>query len=60
MFEVVKQLDFDFIMNSQILWGDYDTIDHLSVYELLRPQNADYVGVLKYYWNGKQRVLMDE
>lgn len=60
MFEVVKQLDFDFIMNSQILWGDYDTIDHLSVYELLRPQNADYVGVLKYYWNGKQRVLVNE
>lgn len=60
MFEVVKQLDFDFIMNSQILWGDYDTIDHLSVYELLRPQNADYVSVLKYYWNGRQRVLVDE
>lgn len=60
MFDVVKQLDFDFIMNSQILWGDYDTIDHLSVYELLRPQNADYVGVLKYYWNGKQRVLVHE
>lgn len=60
MFEVVKQLDFDFIMNSQILWGDYDTIDHLSVYELLRPQNADYVGVLKYYWNGKRRILINE
>ncbi|UOQ83563.1 TIGR02680 family protein [Gracilibacillus salinarum] len=53
MFEVVEQLGFNYIMNSQILWGDYDTVNKLAVSELIRPKNADYVSVLNYRWNGK-------
>lgn len=58
MFEVVEQLGFNYIMNSQALWGDYDTISSLSICELVRPKNADYVTVIRYQWDGKQRSLL--
>lgn len=59
MFEVVEQLGFDYIMNSQILYGDYDTVQSLAIAELVRPKNADFVTVINYKWNGKERVLID-
>ncbi|MDQ0243253.1 uncharacterized protein (TIGR02680 family) [Bacillus fengqiuensis] len=58
MFEVVEQLSFSYIMNSQALWGDYDTISSLSICELVRPKNADFVTVIRYQWDGKQRALV--
>ncbi|MFC0015404.1 MULTISPECIES: TIGR02680 family protein [Allobacillus] len=54
MFEIVEQLGFDYMMNSQVLWGDYDTINELSICELVRPKNADYVSVLRYHWDGNK------
>ncbi|MEH7117152.1 TIGR02680 family protein [Neobacillus vireti] len=60
MFEVVEQLSFNYIMNSQALWGDYDTISSLSICELVRPKNADFVTVIRYEWDGKQRSLVLE
>jgi hypothetical protein len=58
MFEVVEQLGFNYIMNSQALWGDYDTISSLSICELVRPKNADFVTVIRYQWDGNQRSLV--
>ncbi|MFS0823932.1 TIGR02680 family protein [Bacillus sp. 1P02SD] len=58
MFEVVEQLGFNYIMNSQALWGDYDTISSLSIAELVRPKNADFVTVIRYQWDGKQKSLV--
>lgn len=60
MFEVVEQLGFNYIMNSQALWGDYDTISSLSICELVRPKNADFVTVIRYQWDGNQRSLVIE
>jgi uncharacterized protein (TIGR02680 family) len=58
MFRLVVSLDLDFVMNSQALWGDCDTVPALSVYELLRPNNADYVTTIRYRWNGVVRELV--
>lgn len=60
MFEVVEQLGFNYIMNSQALWGDYDTVSSLSICELVRPKNANYVTVIRYEWDGKQKSLVIE
>lgn len=60
MFRLLKELDLNYILNSQILWGDYDTVDSLSICELIREENDDVVTVLKYLWNGKEKVLLDE
>lgn len=61
MFRIVEELGFDYMMNSQVLWGDYDTISSLSICELIRPKNADYVSVIRYHWDGNSRkLLIDE
>ncbi|TDQ34637.1 TIGR02680 family protein [Aureibacillus halotolerans] len=60
MFEVVEQLGFDYIMNSQVLWGDYDTVSALSVYELLRAKNAQFVSLLHYHWNGHRLAMKED
>lgn len=57
MFELVEELGFNYIMNSQAVWGDYDTVSRLSICELVRPKNVPYVTVVRYYWNGKVRTL---
>lgn len=57
MFELVHKLDFDYIMNSQSLWGCFKTVSSLRIAELLRPQNSQTVAVIRYTWNGKERML---
>ena len=57
MFELVGVLDFDYIMNSQALWGCYSNVKSLDIAELHRPANASVVTILHYYWNGAQRTL---
>ena len=60
MFGLVQQLDFDYIMNSQALWGCYETVPALRISELLRPANAQVVTVVQYTWNGHERTLDDQ
>ena len=59
MFELVEMLDFDYIMNSQALWGCYPSVKGLRIVELLRPSNASFVTSIFYTWNGFERVLND-
>lgn len=60
MFGILKYLDLNFIINSQVLWGDYDTIDDLSICELIRPQNSQVVTVERYRWNGKYKEIIND
>ncbi len=52
MFALMEELGFDYIINSQALWGDYDTVSALSIAELVRPKNKGFVTVVRYYWDG--------
>ena len=58
MFELVHRLDFDYIMNSQALWGCYPCVDDLAIADLHRPANASVVTILRYRWNGRIREEM--
>ena len=60
MFRLVEQMGFNYIMNSQAIWGDYDVVPSLNIYELLRPLNANYVSLLPYHWDGRERSVMVE
>lgn len=60
MFALVEQLSFNYIMNSQALWGDYDTVRSLAICELIRPKNAPYVSVMRYHWDGRTRTLQGD
>lgn len=60
MFRLMVDMEFEFVINSQILWGDCDTVPELAIYQLLRKENAKFVTVLPYIWNGKVRRLMND
>lgn len=60
MFELVHKLNFDYIMNSQALWGCFETVKGLRIAELLRPQNSQTVSVIRYTWNGHERILDEQ
>jgi uncharacterized protein (TIGR02680 family) len=57
MFDLLEKLGFNYIINSQALWGDYDTVSKLAIAELVRPKNASFVTVIRYRWDGKVRKL---
>ena len=59
MFRLMVEFDFNFMINSQILWGDYDTVPALAIYQLVRPENAKYVTVIPYIWNGKVKSMVN-
>ncbi|GAU77735.1 TIGR02680 family protein [Fusibacter sp. 3D3] len=55
---LVKELNLGFIANSQVLFGDYETVPALSIYELIRPENATFVTTIRYKWNGVVREII--
>lgn len=57
LFELITKFNFDYIMNSQVLWGDYPSCKSLAIYELFRPNNAPYVTKVAYVWNGLVRKV---
>ena len=59
MFSLVEQLDMDYIMNSQALWGCYPSVKALNIAELWRPQGAQVVTILRYHWNGRVKELAE-
>ena len=42
------------------MWGCFDTVRGLRIAELLRPQNSKVVSVIRYTWNGRERILDEQ
>lgn len=59
MFDILSQLDLDYILTSQVLWGDYDTVKDLSICELIKDEVHKAVGVRTYRWNGKTKEILE-
>lgn len=38
----------------------FKTVKRLRIAELLRPQNSKTVSVIRYTWNGRERVLDEQ
>lgn len=60
MFHLLTDMGFDYIMTSQVLWGCYDTVPSLAIYEIYRPKDIDVVTLFHYRWNGERRVLVEK
>lgn len=58
MFRILTQLDLEYIINSQVLWGEYDTIPSLAINELISDPASQVVSVIRYRWNGSKRELV--
>lgn len=59
-FRILEELNLDYILTSQILWGDYSTIKSLSICELHHLSGANVVSVLRYKWDGHKKVLVTD
>ena len=59
MFELVSSLNFDYIMNSQAIWGCYECVKSLDIAELHRMENAKVVTIIKYHWDGRKREMLE-
>ena len=58
MFRILTELDLEYIINSQVLWGEYDTIPSLAINELISDPENMVVTVIRYQWNGNIRELV--
>lgn len=56
IFQYVQKMGFNYILNSQALWGCYESVPSLNIYELARPNNRPFVSINSYYWNGHKRT----
>lgn len=55
LFKAMEDLGFDYVLNSQSLWGDYSTVKDLMIYQLIRERGSDIVVSREYRWNGRER-----
>ena len=55
LFKAMDDFGFDYILNSQALWGDYETVNHLNIYQLIRERGSQMVVNVPFYWNGTHR-----
>ena len=60
MFSMMKDCQFQFILNSQSLWGDYETNPGMSIYQLETDNQAKFVTTMHYIWNGKKRISVED
>lgn len=52
LFGLLVDLDLDFVVTSERLFGDYPTLPSLAIYETLRSPKERGVAQYKYLWNG--------
>ncbi|MGB7980917.1 MAG: TIGR02680 family protein, partial [Candidatus Nanopelagicales bacterium] len=53
LFGLLVQLDLDFVITSERLWGDHETVPSLAIYEALRDPAARGVAQYEYRWDGR-------
>jgi uncharacterized protein (TIGR02680 family) len=54
LFGLLVQLDLDFVVTSERLWGDHDTVPSLAIYEALRDPSQRGIAQYEYRWDGRQ------
>lgn len=48
MFKLLEDLRLNYLINSQVLWGCYESVPALSICDLKRPNNSDIVTIIRY------------
>lgn len=60
MFAILSQLNLDYILTSQALWCDYDSIKSISICQLIKDEIHKAVAVRHYHWNGQAIELLEK
>lgn len=53
LFGLLVDLDLDFVITSERLWGDHDTVPSLAIYEALRDPAQRGIAQFEYRWDGR-------
>ncbi|WP_344805442.1 SbcC/MukB-like Walker B domain-containing protein [Microlunatus ginsengisoli] len=53
LFGLLVQLELDFVITSERLWGDHDTLPALAIYEALRDPSQRGIAQYRYRWDGR-------
>ncbi|SOC53609.1 TIGR02680 family protein [Ornithinimicrobium cerasi] len=53
LFGLLVQLDLDFVITSERLWGDHPTVPSLAIYEALRDPAQRGIAQYEYRWDGR-------
>lgn len=59
LFDILGRLNLDYILTSQGLWGDYSTVQDLSIAELIKDESIKAVAIQRYHWNGKIKEIIE-
>lgn len=54
LFGLLVELDLDFVITSERLWGDFAEVPALAIYEALRSPNERGIAQYKHLWDGKR------
>jgi hypothetical protein len=52
LFGLLVDLDLDFVVTSERLWGDYPTVPSLAIYEALRSPTERGIAQYRHVWDG--------
>ena len=52
LFGLLVQLDLDFVVTSERLWGDHATVPSLAIYEALRDPSERGIAQYRHTWDG--------
>ena len=53
LFGLLVDLDLDFVLTSERLWGDHDSVPSLAIYEALRRPGEPGIAQYRYTWDGQ-------
>ena len=55
---LLVELDLDFIITSERLWGCFPTVPSLHIYECLRDPGTRGVATVHFTWDGRHKRLV--
>jgi hypothetical protein len=58
LLRLLVDLDLDFIITSERMWGTFPTVPRLSIYECLREQSVRGVATVHFDWDGRHKRLV--
>jgi len=59
LFGLLVELDLDFVITSERLWGDHATVPSLAIYEALRDPNERGIAQYRHHWDGQRLQVVD-
>lgn len=58
LLELLVDLDLDFMITSERMWGCHSEVPSLDIYEALRDQVTPGVALVHFHWDGHKRYLV--